>query len=134
MSARLRLEKLEVQEEWDVLRLRKLAMTHAEELGFSQPKVYRFGTSVSELGYNLLLHARDGRWLSIYRLHFGLGLEVIAQDEGPGIVDLAWAMEDGNSSNGGLGGGLPGVKRMMDEFEISTEVRTGTTVTARLWL
>ena len=60
------------------------------------------------------------------------GIEVISQDEGPGIPDIPLAMQDGFSTYGGLGGGLPGVKRLMDEFEI-TSSETGTKIVARKW-
>ena len=62
------------------------------------------------------------------------GVEVLAADDGPGIADVARAMQDGFSTSGGLGLGLPGVRRIMDEFEISSEFGKGTRVTARKWI
>lgn len=62
-----------------------------------------------------------------------IGIEVIAEDEGPGIPDLKAAMEDGFTTRGGLGGELPGVERLMDEFEIRSTVGVGTRVVARKW-
>ena len=63
----------------------------------------------------------------------GAGIELIAEDEGPGIPDLEQAMQDGFSTNRGLGGGLPGVKRLMDEFHITSEMGTGTRIITRKW-
>ncbi len=60
------------------------------------------------------------------------GIEIISEDEGPGIPDIELAMQDGFSTCGGLGGGLPGVKRLMDEFEITSK-ETGTRIVARKW-
>ncbi len=62
------------------------------------------------------------------------GLEVVAADQGPGIEDLRSVMEDGFTTSGGLGAGLPGVKRLMDEFSLKSEVGNGTTITAVKWL
>ena len=63
-----------------------------------------------------------------------VGLEIICQDEGPGIPDVGLAMQDGFSTSTSLGMGMPGAKRLMDEFEIESEVGFGTTVTIRKWL
>ncbi len=62
------------------------------------------------------------------------GIEVVAEDHGPGIANLDLAMTDGHTTGGGLGAGLPGTKRLMDEFEIDTKVGRGTTVTTRKWV
>jgi serine/threonine-protein kinase RsbT len=61
------------------------------------------------------------------------GVEVVAQDQGPGIADIDLVLQDGYSTGGGLGLGLSGAKRLMDEFEISTQVGEGTTITMRKW-
>jgi serine/threonine-protein kinase RsbT len=90
---------------------------------------------VSELASNLFFHARGGRTITLIgvRRNGAVGIEVIAQDEGPGIDDVEAAMLDGFTTNGGLGGGLPGVERLMDEFEIESAPGTGTRVVARKW-
>lgn len=59
---------------------------------------------------------------------------IIASDEGPGITDVRKVMDDGFTTSGGLGAGMPGVKRLMDEFNIATERGVGTTITAIKWL
>ena len=111
------------------------AMVLARSAGLSQVAVYSIATSVSELADNLLFHTCNGGTITIrtVRQNGRVGVEVVAEDEGPGIVNLELAMQDGFSTNGGLGGGLPGVKRLMDEFEIESQVGAGTRVVARAW-
>ena len=62
-----------------------------------------------------------------------VGIEVVCKDDGPGIPDVKLAMQDGFTTNGGLGGGLPAVERLMDEFEIASTVGGGTRIAARKW-
>ena len=62
------------------------------------------------------------------------GITIIASDEGPGIPDLRKVMTDGFSTSGGLGAGMPGVRRLMDEFKVDSEIGVGTTITAMKWL
>jgi serine/threonine-protein kinase RsbT len=94
----------------------------------------RFATAVSELGRNIIKFAGTGE-IRIDQLTRGTrsGVEATATDAGPGIADLDQAMTDHYSSAGTLGIGLPGVKRMMDEFEIDSELHRGTSVTIRKW-
>lgn len=91
-------------------------------------------TSISELARNIVRYAIRGE--VIIRQIDGAGrrgIEVVAVDEGPGIADLTLAMQDGFSTSGSLGLGLPGVRRLMDEFEIVSDLGKGTTVTVRKW-
>ena len=92
-------------------------------------------TSVSELANNLVFHTRKGGTMTMIAIKQNgrASIEIIAEDEGPAIPDLKQAMQDGFSTNNGLGGGLPGVKRLMDEFYIASEVGTGTRIIARKW-
>jgi serine/threonine-protein kinase RsbT len=92
-------------------------------------------TAVSELAHNLHFHTHLGGTISLAALDEGgrIGVEVVSEDQGPGIPDIDLAMQDGFSTNRGLGGGLPGVRRLMDEFSIRSEVGVGTRVVARLW-
>lgn len=114
------------------------ARTHARELavvmGFSSGEIAIVATAVSELARNLVAYARGGR-MQLRPVQNGVrrGLVVIAEDSGPGIEDLTLAMRDGFSTAGGLGLGLPGVRRLMDEFEIQSEVGKGTRVTTKKW-
>ena len=103
-------------------------------LGFSHDDATRVVTAASELARNILKYAGAGH-IGHSKLVDGakLGVEVVAHDEGPGIADVDQAMADHYSSSGTLGLGLPGVKRMADEFEISSEVGAGTTVTFKVW-
>jgi serine/threonine-protein kinase RsbT len=93
-------------------------------------------TAASELANNLWMHApRGGRVLMTLLERAGSpGVELVAEDDGPGIADLPLAMTEGYSSAGGMGCGLPGVRRLMDEFEIDSVPGRGTRVVARKWL
>ena len=92
-------------------------------------------TAVSELSRNIYLYAGTGR-VVVRAMSGGVrkGMEVVAEDRGTGIPDIEMAMQDGYSTSRGLGQGLPGTKRLMDEFEIKSGAGTGTTVTIRKWL
>ncbi len=106
----------------------------ALELGFSDYDVTRVVTAASELAGNILKYAGSGT-INYSKLVDGAkrGVEVVASDTGPGIADVDQALEDNFSSSGTLGMGLPGVKRMVDEFEVCSEVGAGTTVAFKVW-
>jgi len=106
----------------------------ALKLGFSPGSATLVATSISELARNILLYAGEGEigLQPLERLE-GFGLAIHARDQGPGIADLDRALEDGYSTSGRLGLGLPGVRRLMDEFEINTNGGAGTTVRAVKW-
>ena len=92
-------------------------------------------TVASELAYNILKYAKQGTvQVRRVQLNHQKGVEIKASDHGPGIKDIEMAMEDHYSSGKTLGLGLPGVKRLMDDFEIESELGKGTTVIARKWL
>jgi len=124
-----------VTEEWHVARAQQTAKALARSLGLPRVAVYSLATSVSELANNLFFHARHGGTITLraVRQNGSVGVEVVAQDDGPGIADVDSAMQDGFTTNGGLGGGLAGVERLMDEFEIESEVGAGTRIVARIW-
>ncbi len=124
-----------VSGECDISRARVVAAGLAAEAGFSRAAIYRLATAVSELSTNLVFHASAGGTIRLTLLKRGpsWGIEVTAEDKGPGIADVELAMRDGYSTNGGLGSGLPGCRRLMDEFQIASEVGRGTTVVARIW-
>lgn len=121
--------------EADVSRARVAAIDLAKTAGFSRVDAYRLATAVSELGNNLVFHSRSGGTVLIapVRCADAHGIEVVAEDDGPGIADLEQAMTDGYSTNGGLGSGLPGCRRLMDHFEIASRPGAGTRVMVRLW-
>lgn len=122
--------------EHQIAEARRSAAAMLQALGFQGPVVNYVVTAVSELAANLVFHARCQQVLTLRPLSVGssTGFEIIAEDGGPGIVSLVDAMRDGFSTNGGLGAGLPGVRRLMDEFEIRSRPGVGTTVVARKWL
>ena len=104
-------------------------------IGFDEIVCQMIATAVSELANNIVKYAGRGEIL-IDRIDTAsqTGIEVAARDRGPGIEDIQQAMADHYSSGNTLGLGLPGVKRMMDEFEITSEPGNRTTVTIRKWL
>ncbi len=126
---------IRVIEEYHVAVARRAAKTMAEAIGLSRTGVYYVVTSVSELAGNLFFYALGGGTirLSIVRRNGAMGIEVVAEDEGPGIPDVKLAMQDNFSTGGGIGSGLPGVERMMDEFKITSTVGVGTQIVARRW-
>ena len=126
---------IHVTEERHVAQARQAAVALAEEIGFKRVLVYYVATSVSELANNLFFHAIRGGAITLtpLRREDEIGIEVVAEDDGPGIPDVELALQDGFTTNGGLGGGLPGVERLMDEFEIASTVGVGTRVVARKW-
>jgi len=124
-----------VNEEYHIARVRQATLALTKTLGFKQATAFHVATSVSELANNLFFHATRGGTISLVALELNskIGIEVTAEDDGPGITDVKQATEDGFSTNGGLGGGLPGVERLMDEFEITSTVGVGTRMVTRKW-
>ena len=114
-----------------VMKARNAAMA----IGFDEVKCQMIATAVSELANNIIKYAGRGEIL-LDRVTAGsrVGMEVIARDSGPGIEDIEKAMEDHYSSGNTLGLGLPGVKRMMDDFELASEPGKRTRITFRKWL
>lgn len=121
--------------EWDIVAARQLGRNEAKDVGFGTVDQARITTAISELARNIYLYAGKGK-IEIRQVTEGnlRGLLVIASDSGPGIVDVRKVMEDGYTTSGGLGAGLPGVKRLMDDFKIETALGEGTTISASKWL
>ena len=106
----------------------------AAALGFGPTDLTLVATAISELTRNIVLYAKRGRIvLKGIERDGRLGIMVVARDDGPGIPNVARALESGFSTSGGLGLGLPGVRRLTDEFDIVSEVGRGTTVTVKKW-
>jgi serine/threonine-protein kinase RsbT len=120
--------------EADIVTARQKGRAMALSMGFSPGDATLIATAISELARNIVAYAERGEidLLPVER-NGKSGLAVVARDEGAGIPDVRKALQDGYSSAGRLGLGLPGVKRLMDELEIVSEVGVGTTVTARKW-
>jgi serine/threonine-protein kinase RsbT len=118
----------------DILEARQRGRALALELGFSVGEAALIATAISELARNIVTYAGHGT-VTLRQTSAGgrVDLTIIATDHGPGIADVALALRDGYSSSGGLGLGLPGVRRLMDEFEIASELGRGTMITVRKW-
>jgi serine/threonine-protein kinase RsbT len=127
---------LPIASEDDIVAARQRARLAAKELGFSMLDQSRVATAVSELARNVVRYATDGRgMMRIQSLLDGarVGIEIIVTDDGPGIADIELVMRDGYTSGKGLGLGLPGTRRLMDELEVTSEMGRGTSVTIRKW-
>jgi serine/threonine-protein kinase RsbT len=95
----------------------------------------KVNTVLSELAYNQLKYAKKGSIeTSFFKEAAQLGIKIKASDKGPGIPDIGLALKDNYSSSGTLGLGLPGVKRLVDEFEINSVVNEGTTLVVIMWI
>lgn len=118
----------------DVVAARQKGRELAAELGFVSTDATLLATAISELARNILRYAKSGEIL-IWSVQSGdrVGISVVARDKGPGIANISLAMQDGFSTSGGLGLGLPGVKRLMDEFHLVSDANNGTTVTIKKW-
>ncbi len=118
----------------DIVTARQHGRRLAEQLGFPSSDQVLIATAISEVARNIVQYARPGE-VSFRVITQGRrrGLLMVAHDDGPGIPDLALAMEDGYSTSRSLGMGLPGVRRLMDEFDIVSELGKGTTVTMTKW-
>lgn len=127
--------RVTVETSEDIVRVRAVVRNAALEMGFSHIDQIRLITAASELARNIKLYAGRGV-VSIARLNMPgrRGLRVDFEDEGPGISDLALAMTDGYTTSRGMGKGLPGSRRLVDDFEIESEVGRGTTVRITKWL
>jgi serine/threonine-protein kinase RsbT len=125
---------LRISTEVDVERARRMGRALAADIGFARLDVERIALAVSELATNLLRYADDGEiGGAALSGEDGIGIAIESRDAGPGIADVALALQDGFSTGGGLGGGLPGVRRLMDDFVLATGPE-GTTIEARKWL
>ncbi|MCD5412878.1 MAG: anti-sigma regulatory factor [Dehalococcoidia bacterium] len=127
-------KSISIKDEYDIVSARSVGKQMAAEIGLGIVDQSRIATAVSELARNIVLYAGTGV-VTFRRLNDGgrSGLEIVASDSGPGIADVELAMQDGYTSGNGLGVGLPGTKRLMDEFEIKSEVGKGTRVMIRKW-
>lgn len=118
----------------DVVSARQQGSALAAELGFGRGDQTVIAAAISEIARNILMYAHTGE-IEIRGVPDGdrHGLTVVARDHGPGIRDVERAMQDGFSTSGGLGLGLPGARRLMDEFEVVSSPGNGTTVTMTKW-
>jgi serine/threonine-protein kinase RsbT len=118
----------------DVVTARQEARAMGAGLGFSSTDLTLLATAISEVARNITTYAGEGE-VTLRALHRGgrEGIEVIARDRGPGIENVELALQDGYTTGTGLGLGLPGTRRLVDEFELRTEPGVGTTVRLVKW-
>jgi serine/threonine-protein kinase RsbT len=127
-------ECVSISSDVDLVIARRKGRALAEESGFSPSDATLVATAISELARNIVTYAGSGEILiGLVNGADRLGITVIARDRGPGIADIKLAVREGYSTSGGLGLGLPGVRRIMDEFDIVSEPGDGTTVTTVKW-
>jgi len=118
----------------DIVVARTQGRAMATQVGFDATTATLIATAISELARNILLYARRGSIrVSPLDQDGCRGLLIVADDQGPGIPDVSQAMRDGYSTSGRLGLGLPGVRRLMDGFEIRSTIGEGTTVKVKKW-
>ena len=126
---------VDIYTEWDIVAARQLGRNEAKKSGFGVVDQARITTAISELARNIYLYAGSGK-IEIERISEKnlFGITIIASDNGPGIANMRKVMEDGFTTSGGLGAGMPGVRRLMDEFKVDTELGVGTTIVVTKWL
>jgi serine/threonine-protein kinase RsbT len=124
-----------IERETDIVTARQKGRELANAIGFSTTDQTIIALAISEIARNIVSYAQRGD-VTLSRLETGerRGIMIVARDEGPGIADIALAMRDGYSSGRSLGVGLPGAKRVMDEFDLRSTLGQGTTVTMKKWV
>jgi serine/threonine-protein kinase RsbT len=126
--------RVAVERDVDVVEARLRARELATVAGFRGSELALIATAISELARNVVVYAQRGEVsISVVEENERRGIRIVACDEGPGIPDIDLAMRDGYSTTRSLGLGLPGARRLMDEFEIESEVGKGTTVRMAKW-
>ncbi len=126
--------RVPINTDTDLVTARAEGRALAQRLGFSRPDPTLIATAISELARNIVMHVGHGEiTMRPLREDQRYGLLVVVRDEGQGIPDVDAALRDGFASRGGLGLGLPGARRLMDEFEVTSELGRGTTVTMKKW-
>jgi serine/threonine-protein kinase RsbT len=126
--------RVAIRTDADVVTARQEARSMGADLGFSSTDLTLLATAISEVARNITAYAGEGE-VALRVLNDGgrQGIEVVASDDGPGIVDVELAMQDGYTTGNGLGLGLPGTRRLVDEFELRTEPGSGTSVRLVKW-
>jgi serine/threonine-protein kinase RsbT len=123
-----------IRSDLDIVIARTMARDIAKSLGFGAIDQARIATAVSELARNIFLYAGTGN-VTVREIEKNnrKGIEIVCEDQGPGIANIDLVMQDGYSTSRGMGMGLPGAKRLMDEFTIRSQENVGTTITCRKW-
>jgi serine/threonine-protein kinase RsbT len=127
--------RIPIDRDADVVIARQRGRDLAAEVGFAGSDLTVIATAISEVSRNIVSYATRGEIiLQVAEEQNRRGIVVVARDEGPGIPDVARAMRDGFSTAGSLGLGLPGARRLMDDFGIESSVGSGTVVTMKKWV
>jgi serine/threonine-protein kinase RsbT len=123
-----------ISSDLDIVTARSMSREVARSQGFGAVDQARIATAVGELARNIFLYAKTGRVI-IRGIEQGgrKGIEIVCEDQGPGIANIELSMQEGYSTSGGMGMGIPGARRLMHEFNIQSQVGAGTTVTCRKW-
>lgn len=127
-------EQVAIERDGDVVTARQKGRALAAASGFSTTEQTLIALAISELARNIVSYARRGEVVMSTLEGERPGIEVVARDQGPGIQNIELALRDGYSTSKSLGLGLPGTRRVMDEFNIESTPGLGTTVTIRKWL
>ncbi len=123
-----------IEREADIVLARQAGRQLAAALGFSTTDQTLIATAISEVARNIVVYALQGEIVLTQAADGGrVGIQVMAVDQGPGIDNKDMAMRDGYSTKNSLGLGLPGARRLMDDFNLHSEVGRGTTVTMKKW-
>lgn len=127
--------RIPIASDLDLVAARQAGRRLAQELGFSSTDQTLIATAISEVARNIVQHAKKGEVI-VSRIdeHGRQGVLVVAQDAGPGIPDVDLALREGYTTGSGLGLGLPGARRLMEDFELRSEVGKGTTVVMKKWV
>jgi len=124
-----------IQNSADIVSARQQGRSLAAQVGFSHSNLTIIATAISEVARNIVEYAKEGEVIiTLINDASKKGVEIVASDNGPGIADVSTVMRDGYSTGKGLGIGLPGARRLMDEFAIASAVGTGTIVTMKKWV
>jgi serine/threonine-protein kinase RsbT len=127
--------QIPVRSDADIVAARQAGRGLAAQIGFSGSALTVIAAAISEIARNIVEYAGEGT-VDLSLVHQGslVGIHVVARDRGPGIADVEKALLDGYSTRNSLGMGLPGARRLMDEFEVESRPGAGTTVTMTKWV
>jgi serine/threonine-protein kinase RsbT len=126
--------RVQIEREADIVLARQAGRQLAAQIGFTTTDQTLIATAISEVARNIVVYAQHGEIVLTRADEAGrVGIQVVAVDSGPGIDNKEMAMRDGYSTKNSLGLGLPGARRLMDDFALDSEVGRGTTVTMKKW-
>ncbi len=127
--------RVAIESDSDIVLAREHGRVIGAKIGFTATDLTIIATTISEVARNILVFAKNGEIvIRATNEHGRFGIEIKAEDKGPGIPDIALAMQEGYSTGKGLGMGLPGSRRLMDEFQVISSVGNGTVVIMKKWL